>query len=101
AQLRLPDVIGLGRPISFRRAEHDALVPWLDFERPVLGTELTFPIRLDDEAAVEALRPAKPLGCDLMTDGARHAVGGFPPVVVTGIEWQMGEHLGTLATQLR
>ena len=57
--------------------------------------------RLHDEAAVEALAGAEPVGADLVADGARHAVRGLPSLLVVGGERQVREHLPSLAPQLR
>ena len=86
AQLRLPDVLGLRRPVSLRRAAHDARVPRLDFERTVLRPFVRIRRGGDDEAAVEALARAEPLLADLMAHRARHAVRRLTPFLLVSGE---------------
>src|SRR5438128_485782 len=76
-------------------------MPWLDLERAVLGTRVRILRRLDNEAAVEALRRTEPVFTYLMAHGARYAVGRLPSLFVVGGERQMREYLSAFAAQLR
>ena len=101
AELRLADMRGLRRPISFGGTEHDAPMTGLQFERPVLGSRIGPGGRLHDEAAVVALARSEALGADLMAHGARDAVGRLTPFLFVGRERQMREHAPLFAAQLR
>src|SRR5579872_401197 len=80
---------------------HDGDPAFFNLERAVLGSVAVRTWAVDDEAAVETFASAELFPGDLVTDGARDAVGGLTLLGVVRANGEMREDLALLAAELR